>query len=64
MLLHEIVELAAAERPHDTALVTDGQRLSFAALARRVRAVAALVAERTRPGDRVVLVSDNHLSTS
>jgi acyl-CoA synthetase (AMP-forming)/AMP-acid ligase II len=61
VLLHEIVELAAAERPADTALVTDGRRLSFAALDRRIREVAELVAERTRPGDRVGLVSDNHL---
>lgn len=61
MLLHEIVEFAASERPDDTALVTDGRRLTFAELAQRVRAIAALVAERTSVGDRVVLVADNHL---
>lgn len=61
VLLHEIVELAAADRPHDTALVTDGRRLSFASLDRRVRVVSGIVAELARPGDRVVLVADNHL---
>lgn len=61
MLLHEIVELAAADRPDDPALVTDGRRLSFAELDRRIRVVAELVAARTSPGDRVVLIADNHL---
>jgi acyl-CoA synthetase (AMP-forming)/AMP-acid ligase II len=61
VLLHEIVELAAADRPEDTALVTDGRRLSFASLDRRLRAVSALLAPHAAPGDRVVLVSDNHL---
>ncbi|MFN7151438.1 MAG: AMP-dependent synthetase, partial [Microthrixaceae bacterium] len=61
MLLHEIVELAAADRPEDTALVTDGRRLSFASLERRIRAMSTLVAQHARPGDRVVLVADNHL---
>jgi acyl-CoA synthetase (AMP-forming)/AMP-acid ligase II len=61
VLLHEIVELAAADRPEDTALVTDGRRLSFASLDRRIRAVSDMVARHARPGDRVVLVADNHL---
>jgi acyl-CoA synthetase (AMP-forming)/AMP-acid ligase II len=61
VLLHEIVELAAADRPEDTALVTDGRRLSFASLERRVRAVSTLVAQHAGPGERVVLVADNHL---
>ena len=61
MLLHEIVELAAADRPADTALVTDGRRLTFAELDRRVREVARLIGEQCSPGDRVVLVADNHL---
>jgi acyl-CoA synthetase (AMP-forming)/AMP-acid ligase II len=61
VLLHEIVELAAADRPDDPALVTDGRRLSFAELDRRVRVVTELVAARTSPGDRVVLIADNHL---
>ncbi len=61
MLLHEIVELAAADRPEDTALVTDGRRLSFASLDRRIRAVSEVLGEHVAPGDRVVLVADNHL---
>lgn len=61
MLLHEIVELAAATAPRDTALVHDGRRLSFDALQRRVAAMAALLAERVQPGARVVLVADNQL---
>jgi acyl-CoA synthetase (AMP-forming)/AMP-acid ligase II len=61
VLLHEILELAAADRPDETALVTDGRRLTFSALLRRVAAVAELVGRHTSPGDRVVLVADNHL---
>jgi acyl-CoA synthetase (AMP-forming)/AMP-acid ligase II len=61
VLLHEICDLAAAEAPDATALVSDGRRLSFAGLAQRVEAVAALVGRHTAPGDRVVLVADNHL---
>lgn len=61
MLLHEILDLAAADRPDATALVTDGRRLTFAELQRRVGVVADLLASRTAPGDRVVVVADNHL---
>ena len=61
MLLHEIVEFAATAAPHDTALVHDGRRLSFAALHRRVLVMADLLAERVAPGGRIVLVADNHL---
>jgi acyl-CoA synthetase (AMP-forming)/AMP-acid ligase II len=61
VFLHEILELAAAERPDDLALVTDGRRLTFAQLAARVVVLARWTAERTSPGDRVVLIADNHL---
>ena len=61
MLLHEIVELAAANRPDATALISDGRRLTYGQLSQRVAAVAEVVAEHTSPGDRVVVVADNHL---
>lgn len=61
MLLHEIVRYAAAASPSATALVGDGQRLTFAELDTRVRAAAAVVAERVEPGRTVVIVSDNHV---
>lgn len=61
MLLHEILDLAAADRPDATALVTDGRRLTFAELQRRVGVVADLLASRTVQGERVVVVADNHL---
>ena len=60
MLLHEIVELAASDRPDDVALVSDGRRLSFAELHQRIRAVTDMISARTQVGDRVVIVSDNH----
>jgi len=61
VLLHEIVEFAASDRPDDVALISDGRRPSFAQLDQRIRAVADVVGSRTRAGDRVVIVSDNHL---
>ena len=61
MLLHEILELAAADRPRDTAVVVDGRRVSFAELDRRVAEMATRVAGSTAPGDRLVLISDNQL---
>lgn len=61
MLLHEIVRYAATASPSATALVGEGQRLTFAELDARVRAAATVVAERVEPGRPVVIVSDNHL---
>ena len=61
MLLHEILELAAADRPRDAAVVVDGRRISFAELDRRVADMATRVAGSTDPGDRLVLISDNQL---
>lgn len=61
MLLHEILELAVADRPDAPALVGDGRRLTFAELASRVEHLSQLVERTCAPGDRVVLVSDNHV---
>ena len=61
MLLHEILELAAADRPDDTAVVVDGRHVSFAELDRRVAHMADRVATATAPGDRLVLISNNQL---
>ena len=61
MLLHEIVEFAASARPGATALVTDGRRVDFAELERRTGVVATLLSRAVQPGERVVLVAENHL---
>lgn len=59
MLLHEIVEFAAAATPEATALVAEGERWTFAELDARVVAMAEGIAALTSPGDRVIVLSDN-----
>ncbi len=61
MLLHEIIDLAVADRPDDTAVVVDGRHVSFTELGRRIDDMATRVAATTAVGDRVVLISDNQL---
>jgi acyl-CoA synthetase (AMP-forming)/AMP-acid ligase II len=61
VLLHEILELAVADRPDAAALVGDGRRLTFAELASRVEHLSQLIERTCSVGDRVVLVSDNHV---
>ncbi|CAN5625128.1 long-chain fatty acid--CoA ligase [soil metagenome] len=61
VLLHEIIELAASDRPDDTALVVPGRRLSYGEFDRRVRSMARWLEQVVQPGDRVLLVSDNHM---
>ena len=61
MLLHEILDLAASTSPDSEALISDGRRLTFSELDRRVRHMSRRLAELTSAGDRVVLVSDNTL---
>ena len=48
-----IDHLARRGTPSDLALVTGNERLSYAELDARVGAVAATLAERLSPGDRV-----------
>lgn len=59
MLLHDVVEAAAAATPKAPALVAGGTTSSFADLAGAVGRLSAVVQERTAPGDRVALVADN-----
>ncbi len=59
MLIHEIVEFAAAEAPQGLALVAGELRWTFAELLQDVQRCAAGIAELTDPGDRVVMISDN-----
>ncbi|MFD1745262.1 class I adenylate-forming enzyme family protein [Rhizobium helianthi] len=50
----------AMQRPDKLALVADGQRLSYAQLAHRVRRLAAgFEAHGIQPGDRVLILLDN-----
>jgi acyl-CoA synthetase (AMP-forming)/AMP-acid ligase II len=60
MLLHEIVDTAAAAAPHTTALVAGDERWSFAELQERVVTMSQGLRQLTRPGDRVLVLSDNH----
>lgn len=57
--LEDVLAEAAAQAPDRSALVTDAGTLSFAELQARVAAVAATVAARTDPGDRVAILSEN-----
>lgn len=59
MLLHEILEFAAAEAPDGLALIADERRWTFAQLLREVQVFAVGIAELTKPGDRVAIISDN-----
>ena len=59
MLLHEIVEFAAAATPGRTALVAGEVRWTFADLHERVVSMSEGLAGRTSPGDRVLVVADN-----
>ncbi|CAB4748928.1 MAG: AMP-binding protein [Actinobacteria bacterium] len=59
MLLHEILEFAAAEAPDGLALIAAERRWTFAELLREVQVFAAGIAELTEPGDRVAIISDN-----
>ena len=60
MLLHQIVEFAAATSRDAPALVAGDERWTFADLQDRVTRMAAGIGRVASPGDRVALVSDNH----
>lgn len=59
MLLHQIIEFAAASDPDATALISGTERLTFAGLSRHITALADRIADATGPGDRVVVISEN-----
>ncbi|HTM85098.1 MAG TPA: AMP-binding protein [Mycobacterium sp.] len=59
-VLHELVSAAAATAPDRLAVVSDdGTSWTFAEFDRRISCVAAWIAARTDPGDRVAVVADN-----
>lgn len=60
MRLDDILTRAARVTPAATALVHDGRGTDFATLSSRVRATASLLADHITPGDRVLVVADNH----
>ena len=59
MLLHEVVEFAAVRTPDTTALVFEDRSWTFAELWADIEVAAGWLAERTDPGDRIAIVSDN-----
>jgi len=59
VLLHQIVDFAAAADPSGLALVDGADRWTFAELASRVDGAARRLAALTEAGDRIVVVSDN-----
>ncbi|MCB1017751.1 MAG: AMP-binding protein, partial [Acidimicrobiales bacterium] len=61
-LLHEVVAEAAARVPDRVAVVAPDGTATFADLDRAVSSLAAWVAARTAPGDRVAVVADNSLA--
>jgi acyl-CoA synthetase (AMP-forming)/AMP-acid ligase II len=62
VLLHEVVEGAAAATPAAPALVIGDATASFADLADGVARLSAVVAASSAPGDRVAFVGDNSLA--
>ena len=61
-LLHELIEDAARVAPERRAVVAPDGVATFAELDAAVRSLAASVAERTAPGERVAVVADNSLA--
>ena len=59
-LLHHAVDGIADRDPDRPALTHAGATVTFGDLADGIRAVAAGVAARTRPGDRVAMVGENN----
>lgn len=59
MLLHEVVELAAAREPDGLALVDGDRAWTFGELAAAVDAMAAALATVAAPGERVAILSTN-----
>lgn len=59
VLLHELLDDAAARVPDAIALVTDAGVVTFAVLRDRVARVAGGVAAVTAPGDRVAILAEN-----
>ena len=59
MLLHEIVEFAAAAEPSSTALVAGDRRFTFADLCDLVGRLGSGLAGVVAPGERVPVVADN-----
>jgi acyl-CoA synthetase (AMP-forming)/AMP-acid ligase II len=61
--IHEVIDANVAATPHRIALIEDGSTLSYRELDRAVRATAgALAALGIRPGDRVMIVSENSIA--
>lgn len=62
MLLHDFFQHSAAQHPEHTALVSDGQRHSFAQLQHQAAQLARhLQAQGLQRGDRVALFMDNRV---
>ena len=59
MLLHEIVEFAAAAEPDTTALVAGDRRWTFAELHDLVTRLGSGLAGVVEPGERVAVIADN-----
>lgn len=59
MLISDLVEQAALATPNALALVDGERAFTFAQLWDLVRRAASAVAARTKPGDRIALVSEN-----
>jgi long-chain acyl-CoA synthetase len=60
MLLHHLLERAAARAPHQEALVFEGQRLSYADINLQADRLAAALQQRgVQAGDRVATLLDN-----
>ncbi|HEX4016269.1 MAG TPA: AMP-binding protein [Frankiaceae bacterium] len=59
VLLHHVIDAAAARRPEDPALITDGVTHTFGEVAADVVALAGGVAAVSEPGDTVAILAPN-----
>ncbi|NCY16337.1 MAG: AMP-dependent synthetase [Actinobacteria bacterium] len=59
-MLHEVIGQVARTAPDSIALIDGDHRSTFAELADRIARSVGLLAELTRPGDRVAVIGANH----
>ena len=59
-LIHDLIGAAAATAPHRPALIAeDGATTTFTEFDRQIAGIAAWIAGRSRPGDRIAVIADN-----
>lgn len=60
MLLHEVIDRAAAAAPDAVAIIDGGISCTFGQLRDRIASASSVIASMTAPGDRVAVIGPNH----